>query len=72
MPITRREALGAGVGVSVAAAVGADRAFAQSGEINLKRIPSSGEMIPPIGIGTNRYGVGASEAERAPLRATMA
>jgi aryl-alcohol dehydrogenase-like predicted oxidoreductase len=29
-------------------------------------------MIPPIGIGTNRYGVGASEADRAPLRDTMA
>jgi aryl-alcohol dehydrogenase-like predicted oxidoreductase len=29
-------------------------------------------MLPPIGIGTNRYGVGTSEEERAPLRATMA
>ena len=72
MPITRREALEAGIGVGVAASVGADGVFAQSGELNQKRIPSSGEMIPPIGIGTNRYGVGTSEAERAPLRATMA
>ena len=29
-------------------------------------------MLPPIGIGTNRYGVGTSEEERAPLRDTMA
>ena len=28
--------------------------------------------MPPIGIGTNRYGVGTSEEDRAPLRDTMA
>jgi aryl-alcohol dehydrogenase-like predicted oxidoreductase len=38
----------------------------------MKTIPKSGEQIPPIGIGTNRYGVGDSEDERAPLRDTMA
>jgi len=72
MPITRREALKADAGVGVAGAFGGRRGLAQTGELNFKRIPSSGEMIPPIGIGTNRYGVGESEAERAPLRATMA
>jgi aryl-alcohol dehydrogenase-like predicted oxidoreductase len=71
MPITRRAALQAGAGLGIAAALGG-RAFAQAGQLNLKRIPSSGEMIPPIGIGTNRYGVGTSAEERAPLRATMA
>jgi aryl-alcohol dehydrogenase-like predicted oxidoreductase len=70
MPMTRREALIAGAGA--AAAMGTRVGFAQSGELNLKAIPSSGEMIPPIGIGTNRYGVGESEQERAPLRDTMA
>jgi aryl-alcohol dehydrogenase-like predicted oxidoreductase len=40
--------------------------------VNLKTIPSSGERIPPIGIGTNRYGVGQSQEERRPLRETMA
>ena len=45
--------------------------FAQSQSLILKKIPSSGEMIPPVGIGTNRYGVGTTEAERAPLRATL-
>src|SRR5262245_55212388 len=71
MSITRRDALKAGA-VGVAAALGARGVFAQTGELNLKRIPKSGEMIPPIGIGTNRYGVGTSAEERAPLRATMA
>jgi aryl-alcohol dehydrogenase-like predicted oxidoreductase len=62
----------AGVGTGVAAALGARAGFAQGRELNLKKIPSSGESIPPIGMGTNRYGVGESEQERAPLRETMA
>lgn len=69
MPITRRAALQAAAGA--AAALAAGTALGQRRELNLKRIPSSGETIPPIGIGTNRYGVGTSEEERAPLRATM-
>jgi aryl-alcohol dehydrogenase-like predicted oxidoreductase len=72
MTITRRQALEAGVALGATAAFGAGNAFAQSGELILKRIPSSGEMLPPIGIGTNRYGVGTAEEERAPLRDTMA
>lgn len=36
-----------------------------------KAIPSSGELIPIIGLGTNRYGVGKLEASRAPLRAAL-
>jgi diketogulonate reductase-like aldo/keto reductase len=70
MPVTRRAALQAGIAAT--AALGVRGVFAQTGELNLKRIPSSGELVPPVGIGTNRYGVGASEAARAPLRATMA
>ncbi|MBT8087602.1 MAG: aldo/keto reductase [Gammaproteobacteria bacterium] len=31
-------------------------------------IPSSGELLPIVGIGTNRFGVGNSESARAPLR----
>jgi aryl-alcohol dehydrogenase-like predicted oxidoreductase len=71
MTITRRQALEAGALLSAAAVLGRG-ASAQSGELIQKRIPASGELIPPIGIGTNRYGVGTSEEERAPLRATMA
>jgi aryl-alcohol dehydrogenase-like predicted oxidoreductase len=70
MPISRRDALKAGAGAAVA--LGTSSAFTQSGQLNLKTIPKSAEMIPPIGIGTNRYGVGESEEERAPLRDTMA
>jgi aryl-alcohol dehydrogenase-like predicted oxidoreductase len=72
MTITRRQALGAGAAIGAAAAFGGGNAFAQNGELIQKRIPKSGELLPPIGIGTNRYGVGTSEEERAPLRATMA
>jgi len=68
--ITRRKALELGAGVAVAATT--PSVFAQSEPLILKTIPKSGEMIPPIGIGTNRYGVGESEEARAPLRATMA
>jgi aryl-alcohol dehydrogenase-like predicted oxidoreductase len=70
MPITRRDTLKGAAGLGLAAAFGP--AFGQTGELNLKAIPASGEMIPPIGIGTNRYGVGTSAEERAPLKATMA
>jgi len=71
MTLTRREALKAGAGTVVAAGM-APKLLAQSGGLIRKTIPSSGEMITPIGIGTNRYGVGESEDERAPLRDTMA
>lgn len=74
MPISRREALKAGAGAAVGfgTSAGASSLFAQSAELIMKTIPSSGERIPAIGIGTNRYGVGESEEERAPLRDTMA
>jgi aryl-alcohol dehydrogenase-like predicted oxidoreductase len=74
MTFSRREALKAGAGAAVAlgTSMAGTNVFAQSGTLIQKTIPSSGEMIPPIGIGTNRYGVGESEEERAPLRDTMA
>jgi aryl-alcohol dehydrogenase-like predicted oxidoreductase len=73
MTMTRREAIKAGAGTAVAlgASTGAPALLAQSGGLIKKTIPSSREQITPIGIGTNRYGV-SSEAERAPLRDTMA
>jgi aryl-alcohol dehydrogenase-like predicted oxidoreductase len=70
--ITRRRALEAGAALGAVATFGAGAAFGQTGPLVQKRIPASGEMLPPIGIGTNRYGVGTSEEERAPLRDTMA
>jgi aryl-alcohol dehydrogenase-like predicted oxidoreductase len=68
MRMTRREAFRSGAATVIA--LTAPPALAQ--QLNYKMIPKTGEMIPPIGIGTNRYSVGESEAERAPLRATMA
>jgi aryl-alcohol dehydrogenase-like predicted oxidoreductase len=74
MTISRRDTLKAGAGAAVAFGTfgGANDLFAQSGNVILKTIPASGQTIAPVGIGTNRYGVGESEAERAPLRDTMA
>jgi aryl-alcohol dehydrogenase-like predicted oxidoreductase len=73
MTMTRRQALGAGAAIGAMAGLGiGGSAFGQGRELIQKRIPKSGELLPPIGIGTNRYGVGTSEEERAPLRDTMA
>ena len=40
---------------------------AAASDVAKRAIPSTGEEIPIIGLGTNRYGVGESEEERAPL-----
>jgi aryl-alcohol dehydrogenase-like predicted oxidoreductase len=72
MRVTRRSILHSGAGIGAAALLGGTRALAQSaGALIEKTIPSSGERIAPIGIGTNRYGVGDNAAERVPLRATL-
>jgi aryl-alcohol dehydrogenase-like predicted oxidoreductase len=56
---------------SAAAAAGA-RPPAQSSAPISRRIPSSGEQIPVIGLGTSRtFEVGVSAAEREPLRAVL-
>ncbi len=47
-------------------------ALAAPADIIKRRIPSTGELIPIMGLGTNRYGVGASADERAPLREALA
>lgn len=73
MTISRRNAIKAGAGTAVAlgASAGVRGVFAQSGDLIKKTIPSSGEMITPVGIGTNRYGLREGE-DRTPLRDTMA
>jgi aryl-alcohol dehydrogenase-like predicted oxidoreductase len=59
---------GQGATSRVSAAAGA----ATSQKLLMRRIPSSGEMLPAIGIGTSGpFEVGASEAERAPLREVL-
>ena len=71
MKMTRRALIELGAGAGVAASLSTEALLAQDGALVQKTIPKTGEQIPPIGIGTNRYGVGASEEERAPLKATL-
>ena len=71
MKITRREILKLGAAAGAVMTLGTQKLFAQAQSLILKKIPSSGEGIPPIGIGTNRYGVGTGATERDPLRATL-
>lgn len=67
MTISRRDILRFGMG----AAAGAFGTGAQSAlELNTRPIPSSGERLPVVGIGTNRYGTGPEE-EIAPLREAL-
>lgn len=78
MNLTRRELLRLGVGAGAAVvlgwrpgrAAGAVRRAAR--DLVTKPIPSSGEEIPVVGIGTSRrYNVGTSVEERAPLKETL-
>jgi len=70
MGMTRREVLKGSVALTAAGALGI-RPIAAQQELIRKPIPKTGELIPVIGIGTNRYGVDASEEQRAPLRDTL-
>src|SRR5690554_4420195 len=69
MSLTRRELLACSVGAVVAAAAAeTGAAGSQTGALITRRIPSTGEEIPVIGLGTSGpFEVGTSQAERAPL-----
>jgi aryl-alcohol dehydrogenase-like predicted oxidoreductase len=71
MTITRRTLLEMGAAAGAAATLPVHPALGQEAPLVMKVIPKTGEEIAPIGIGTNRYGVGTSDEERAPLRATL-
>ena len=70
--ISRREFTRSTIAACGLLAAGAPGAFAQPGNVIRRGIPSSGEMIPIVGLGTNRYGVGPAPEERAPLREALA
>lgn len=71
MTITRRDILKLGAGAAAGAITAtAPHATAQDTALVTRPIPSSGERLPVVGIGTNRYRTG-SEAEIAPLRETL-
>ncbi|MEM9208266.1 MAG: aldo/keto reductase [Pseudomonadota bacterium] len=70
MAITRREFTIAGIGTATSLAMGVP-ALGQR-RLMTRAIPSSGEEIPIVGVGTNRYGVGDDQAARVPLRESLA
>lgn len=71
MKISRRQFTKATLGAASVAALGSCRTIAGDQPLISKPIPSSGEMLPVIGLGTNRYGVDESDASRAPLRSAL-
>ena len=68
----RREFLKAGLAAGVALLLPPRETLGQSAPLLQKKIPSSGEMIPIIGLGTaRRYEEVTTEAEKVPLRETI-
>jgi aryl-alcohol dehydrogenase-like predicted oxidoreductase len=72
MKLSRRKFSKAVLAAGAAMLAGTRPSFAESTGIIKRAIPSSGELIPVIGLGTNRYGVGDSAEARAPLEAALA
>jgi aryl-alcohol dehydrogenase-like predicted oxidoreductase len=67
--MNRRDAVKAGLALGVAAVVPCRVSFAQQETLIQRKIPSSGESLPVIGIGTaRRYDVGPDDPARAELR----
>ncbi len=72
MRMSRRELLGAGIAAGASILLSSASARAQEASLIQRRIPSTGERLPVIGIGTaRRYEAVATEAERAPLREAL-
>jgi len=72
MNIRRRTVIRAGLGLGATVLLPKRSLFAQAEPLIQKQIPSSGEMIPIIGIGTaRRYEDVKSDAEKVPLRETI-
>ena len=72
MQWSRRELLKAGIGVGASIFLSTTRLLAQGTSLIQRKIPSTGESLPVIGIGTaRRYEAVTTEAERAPLREVL-
>jgi aryl-alcohol dehydrogenase-like predicted oxidoreductase len=70
--MNRREFIKTGIAAGAVMALRGRDLFGQGAPLLQKKIPSSGEMIPIIGIGTaRRYEEIKSEAEKVPLRETI-
>ena len=70
MKLSRRDFNRATIAAGIAILAAPSRA--ESAGVIRRAIPSSGETLPIIGLGTNRYGVGDSADARAPLRDALA
>src|SRR5437763_15887830 len=69
---SRRTFLKAGLGMSAAFLLPSGDLCAQAAPLLQKKIPSSGESIPIIGLGTaRRYEEITNEAQKMPLRETI-
>jgi len=72
MDLSRRNAIKAGIGLGASLLLRPEHLPAQSPALIQKKIPSSGEALPIIGIGTaRRYEDVKSDAEKSPLRETI-
>ena len=71
MKLSRREVVKLGLGTGASLVLGWRPAFGQAPSLILRPIPSSGETVPAVGIGTRDYRVGPSSSERAPFKATL-
>ena len=71
MQLSRRELLKTGIGVGASLFLPSGSLLAQERAVIQRKIPSSGESVPIIGIGTSRRYQGTTEAERAQLREVL-
>ena len=72
MTHSRRDMLKVSAAAGAAILFGTLPSFAQTPSILKRPIPSSGELIPAVGLGTARtFNVGTTEEERAPLREVL-
>ncbi len=72
MTLSRRDFIKTGIGAGAVMLLPSGDIFAQSASLLQKKIPSSGESMPILGIGTaRRYEEVGNEAEKAPLRETL-
>jgi len=71
MQLSRRELLKTGIGVGASLFLPSGSLLAQERAVIQRKIPSSGESVPIIGIGTSRRYQGTTEAERARLREVL-
>jgi len=72
MKLTRRDLIKLGAGASVAGMAGSwNTLLASTGPLLMATIPSTGEQVPAVGIGTNRYRGNVDSDAMQPLRATL-